>query len=596
MSWEVRHADALEELRKLDAESIDAVVTDPPYGIGFMGHAWDQPDLPEADAAGDHATRRRQRRGTHPPDEGEGAAMNAGRYDLAPSANRRFQAWCETWAAECFRVLKPGGYLVAFGGTRTAHRLTSGIEDAGFEIRDSVAWLFGNGFPKSLDVGKAIDRHLGADREVVARERTRFTATGRNERYGKLDYAETEDGYEVRERTAPATPQAAEHDGKGTALKPAHEPVTVARKPFAGTVAENVLEHGTGALNIDASRIAHADAADLATSQAKNPGRSDVVTSDVYGTGRPQQSVNVEGRWPANVALSHLDGCELLGTATVPRCLIDTQTEGPDVAGKNTFGAGLSRGGLSAGTVEEAQDVWACAEGCPVAALDKQAGFRAPGRFTTDGRAGYDDTGEGQVYNGGFRGASTAGAPPVDAGGSASRFFYTAKASRLEREAGLEDFDAEPLRWSSGDQSPGTFQSEGTDRSSPNHHPTVKPVALMRWLIGLVVPAWVPCPACDGEAERGTTQDGDGNWDTETCAACGGDGLARGTVLDPFAGSGTTGIAAALAGVDFVGIEREDAYVQIARARIAWWEANPQGPRPKQRGPAPIEGQLALGG
>lgn len=207
--------DCLDVLAEMADASVDAVVTDPPYGLGFMGHEWDQP--------GEFAPLRGNGKAQplHPRDRSLnadraadqkriGTAATAGSYDLSRSANARFQAWCEVWAAECLRVLKPGGHLVASGSPRTAHRLTAGVEDAGFEIRDSIAWLYGSGFPKSLNLG----------------------------------------------------------DGRGTALKPAFEPIVMARKPLIGTVAANVAAHGTGALNIDACRIG-----------------------------------DVAGRWPANVAL-----------------------------------------------------------------------------------------------------------------------------------------------------------------------------------------------------------------------------------------------------------------------------------------------------
>ena len=206
--------DCLDILRSLGPASVDAIVTDPPYGLGFMGKAWDA---------------------------------------LPPGVE---------WARECLRVLKPGGYLLAFGGTRTWHRLAVAIEDAGFEIRDSVAWLYGSGFPKSLNVSKAIDK---ATREVI---------------------------------TAHATPEAEQWSGWGTALKPAFEPIVVARKPLTGTVAANVLEHGTGALNIDGCRIE----GDMSTGtwgakQTTSLGYHGGTEGSGYRTEKPS------GRWPANVVL-----------------------------------------------------------------------------------------------------------------------------------------------------------------------------------------------------------------------------------------------------------------------------------------------------
>lgn len=239
----VYHGDCLDVLRELPDNSVDAVVTDPPYGIRFMGKAWDGADIEERTARG---------RETNPMPEGIGGpqggyrsrAAEAGRYDL--SANAAFGEWCREWATECLRILKPGGHLLAFGGPRTWHRLSSGIEDAGFEIRDSIAWLYAQGFPKSMNLP----------------------------------------------------------GGLGTALKPSFEPIVVARKPLSGTVAANVLEHGTGALNIDACRVGTDERVNPAGSQSSlqrvsrvEQGYRDNLTASVG------EASIVSGRWPTNVVL-----------------------------------------------------------------------------------------------------------------------------------------------------------------------------------------------------------------------------------------------------------------------------------------------------
>jgi site-specific DNA-methyltransferase (adenine-specific) len=208
---------------------------------------------------------------------------------------RGFQAWCEAWGKEALRVLKPGGHLLAFGGTRTYHRLTSGIEDAGFEIRDSLHWLYGSGFPKSLDVSKAIDKAGGAERERIPY--TGGFQPGASQAVNAdlgARYAGT------RQVTAPATEHAKTWKGWGTALKPAHEPIVLARKPLQGTVAANVLQYGTGALNVDGCRVG----AESRTYRPAGTTRSaSMVRVPAEKVGVSGEEVTVSGRWPANVLL-----------------------------------------------------------------------------------------------------------------------------------------------------------------------------------------------------------------------------------------------------------------------------------------------------
>jgi len=338
---------------------------------------------------------------------------------------------------EVYRVLKPGAHLLSFFGTRTYHRGVVAIEDAGFEIRDQIGWMFATGFPKSHDISKAIDKAAGAGREVVgpgrwnkvkgsnAKQRDCLIRPG-----GKHDI------------TAPATEAARQWDGWGTALKPAWEPIVVARKPLKGTVAQNVLEHGTGGINVDGCRVGFVSDADEAESKTKNQHatfKSAPRQNRIYGKDEsPQRDYNPPGRFPANVI--HDGSDEVL------------------------------------------------------------AEFAKYGESKSSGRARHNNQSigsSGAAYRGG---AAFVGGGHSDTG-TAARFFYCAKASRKER-------------------------------GEANKHPTVKPLALMRYLVRLVTPP-------------------------------------GGLVLDPFAGSGSTLIAARMEGMVPTGIEREPEYYATASGRLS---------------------------
>jgi len=347
MSIQLLHGDCRELLKSLPDQSIDSIVTDPPYELGFMGKRWDASGIA---------------------------------YDI------------KVWQ-ECLRVLKPGGHLLAFGGTRTYHRMTCAIEDAGFEIRDCIMWVYGSGFPKSHDVSKGIDRAAGAEREVTG---TQSRAGGGMKSSGGSIAMGASAGYSDSafsglRRDVPATEAAKQWQGWGSALKPAVEPIVVARKPLDGTIADNVLRHGTGGINIDGCRVGTEDLSAQWDRSWNQDGS--------FGNGkRASQGKQVAlGRWPAN--LIH-DGSE-----------------------------------------------------------------EVVGLFSQDN----------------------------------ARFFYCAKTSPSER----------------GD----------------NNHPTVKPLALMRYLCRLVTPP-------------------------------------RGTVLDPFAGSGSTMVAARQEGFGVVGCELEAAHIEIIKRRL----------------------------
>lgn len=388
-TYTLHHGDCLEVMQTLDANSVDTVVTDPPYGLSFMGKHWDH-GVPGVDF----------------------------------------------WR-EALRVAKPGAMLLAFGGTRTFHRLTVAIEDAGWEVRDVVSWLYGSGFPKSLDISKAIDKAAGAEREIVGRKTGRASTPVSDFRGGHMHAMGAEAGkFDASAITAPATPAAQQWDGWGTALKPAWEPIIMAMKPLDGTFAENTAKWGVAGLNVDGARIAH-DEPTRKPSVGMAGKRAGIMGETVM---RYRENTGPEptGRWPANLLLDE------------------------DAA----------------------------------AALDAQSGERPGGAFP---KLNSDFTGQSNIT---FRSGETRDERiNLDSGG-ASRFFYCAKSSRSER---------------------------GQD----NAHPTVKPIALMRYLVRLT-----------------STPTG-------------------GVVLDPFMGSGTTGVACMLEGRSFVGIDKEAEYVEIARRRIA---------------------------
>lgn len=441
----LHHGDCIEVLATLPDASVDAVVTDPPYGLEFMGREWDAP----------WKTGNGFRRAGNAADAGrESVFGRSSRTSPEYIAGKGFQAWCEQWAAECLRVLKPGGHMVAFGGTRTFHRLTAGIEDAGFEIRDVLSWLYGSGFPKSHDVGKAIDKLAGAEREVVG---SKITGNAKQPTSRTGEFADGKHGgQQVVDITAPATPEAAQWEGWGTALKPAWEPIVLARKALAGTVAGNVLAHGTGAINIDACRIATEE--DTGRAQG-----SDIRGGNWVSSTRESSYVSVgspAGRFPANV-------------------LID------DEAG---------------------------------AAIDAQTGVTRSRIGKPRGAA----SGEGW-------GMTATGAEYSDEGG-ASRFFYSAKADGNERP--LVDGVA---------------------------HPTVKPLALMEWLIRLVTPP-------------------------------------GGTVLEPFAGSGTTLEAAQYTGHQAIGIEEGDEYLPLIVHRLERSDPRAKPPKPLEVHPDQLDMLSMLGG
>lgn len=524
------HGDCIEKLKELDDNSIDSIVTDPPYGLGFMGKDWDTFDKSQFGKKGE---------------EGENDLKNKKNFKILPRYNTDgLYDFTKDWAKECYRVLKPGGHLLSFAGSRTYHKICMGVEDAGFEIRDQIMWIYGSGFPKSMNISKQIDKKNGqskielkfvewyrtvgisaketnkiigtkdtgshylrldqpylptkvfweklkphitveipnwvdklierveAEREVIEKKRVQRNSSSWDDCSGMLSVGEQ--NFDI---TAPATDEAKQWNGWGTALKPAHEPIVMARKPLSEkTVVDNVLEWGTGGINIDGSRIE--------TDETLSIGSGKVgYLYKIDDSNKGEQ--HIAGRFPANIILD-----------------------------------------------EEAGKI-----------LDEQSGNR-PGCTSPSDAIGSDSI---------FRpnqGAYQKQGPIYGDNGGASRFFYCPKTSKTDRNEGLEDFKGKQIGTYNahsadlknyGGSSLGAASMSGNNKMpqpKQNFHPTVKPTDLMLYLIRMVTPK-------------------------------------GGTTLDPFMGSGSTGKAAVRGGFDFVGIEREQDYKNIAEARIQYEIDNP---------------------
>lgn len=522
MSLRLITSDCLGALRGLPAESVDAIVTDPPYGLSDYSTT-DLQDCLRAWLAGE--TYRPRLRG-----------FMGREWDA-------FVPGPEVWR-ECLRVLKPGGHLMAFAGSRTQHLMALGIELAGFEIRNMIAWCYGSGFPKSKNIALAIDKgegHPNRGRAIPTASAARPDGTLLT-------------GNPVPPYT-PRSEEAVTWAGWGTSLKPAIEPITVARKPLSGTLAQNVLRHGTGAINVDGCRVAAPGEVISNSGRSAEAGRGKGVFGD-SGAQQPHQTEGQRlGRWPANLILGHGPGCTLRGVAEVTAAGSDVRGDEPSSPVATVYqGPGTRRpfrahgeGGV------EAVEVWDCAPGCPVAAVGAQSGVSTCPSTVRRGHRG-----EGFGFRMGEQRAVSHGDT-----GTASRFFlafspdppdpllYCPKAARSEREAGCASIPprtgAEAVGrelGSAGAQSPRAGASR-TAGEVHNDHPTVKPIRLMRWLCRLV------CPP-------------------------------GGVVLDPFMGSGATGIGALQEGCSFVGIEREPRSAAIAEARILHWTGQrPDAPAPE---------------
>lgn len=287
--------DCIEELKKIPDNSVDAIITDPPYGLGFMNKEWDNPDK-ERELIERERRRSEQRKadGKSPTTAPFSQSVRPGLAIKGAEETQWYQKWTEEWAKESLRVLKPGGYLLSFCATRMYHRMTCGIEDAGFEIRDCIMWIYGSGFPKSLNIGKQIDKMQGNEREIIG--------LSKNER--ELDNVEAgffkQDEFGGRRNTElEITKGSSEWEGWGTALKPACEPIVVARKPLSEkNVALNVLKWGTGGINIDESRIEHNEDT---TKASFRPAKQNVYSLGFKQHDNQFPEYNSQGRFPANI-------------------------------------------------------------------------------------------------------------------------------------------------------------------------------------------------------------------------------------------------------------------------------------------------------
>jgi len=503
--------DCLDILKKFPANHFDTLITDPPYGLEFMGKDWDR-GIPGV----------------------------------------RF------WK-EFLRVCRPGAFALVFGGTRTFHRLTCAMEDAGWIIRDCMMWLYGSGFPKSHDISKAIDKAKRREYVLAAlrigmdipsnslHDWTKAEHSPSDKWWAQFKAYLSEDDWMTVERevvgkqikarktdckialpttgnteyqewniTNPATELAKQWHGYGTALKPAWEPIIVAMKPLDGTFAHNAEKWGVGGLWIDGGRIGvngggtHCNNRNNVGKCLGHPDRSGTAFGLTYHS---DETTTLKGRWPANLILSHTPDCKktILGKSPALE-FIRQQENVPFVDdGKSPI-------------------KWECSPDCPVRLLDEQSGV-SKSNPTRKNKGGVLNT--GSSYGQGIRKSDWNG--PGDSGG-ASRFFYCAKASRSERNAGLGGMEAKVSRTMSERNPDNSGNSHNTTGQKPamhqNNHPTVKPLKLMEYLCKL----------------------------TRTPTG--------GIVLDPFAGSGTTGLACMNTGRDCVLIEKEPAYCEIIRGRV----------------------------
>lgn len=476
----IANGNNIDELKKLADNSVDSVVTDPPYGL--------------SEQRTDHLI------------ECLKAWLDGKVYDARGKGfmGKKWDSWVpgpELWK-EVYRVLKPGGHMLVFAGTRTQDLMGIAIRLAGFEPRDCCQWIYGSGFPKGHNISKAIDKLAGHKRK------SDYQPNDLNEVYGN----KMGGGHTTKEDPA-ITEEAKKWDGWSTALKPAYEPILLFMKPISEkTIAQNVLKWGVGAMNIDESRISYKSDSDKssATPQGECTAKSGALAGGSQHNGerstfdRPE----LKGRWPANVLLSHSEDCKLVGTKKVKGASGWSKSGSKASENRSMSGDNYDRDPKNDAFTDpegnEEIEVWDCIPGCPVKMLNEQSGITKSGAMRHE-VSGY----EGESITTFIRGRSGPSNQHGDSGG-ASRFFYTAKASKKDRHTCAD----------------GKVRPE-----IENKHCTVKPIALMRYVIKLITPP-------------------------------------GGIVLDPFMGSGSTGVAALIDKFDFVGFEQDENSFKTAERRL----------------------------
>jgi len=536
MKQEIFNGNNLELLKNYPDNYFDAIVTDPPYGLGK------EPNT-------DQVLRAWVNEGYL---EVEGSGFMGKQWDA-------FVPQLIFWK-EVFRTLKHGGHVVSFFGTRTYDWGVMAMRLAGFEVRDCIQWIYGSGFPKSHNISKAIDKTYGASREVIGknenhRQRNNPLAAMLNLSNGNI--------------TTSSTDHAKQWDGWGTALKPANEPIVLARKPLEKglSIAENILKWRTGGINIDGSRISTNGETWERDNNVEHRIKNNIPSTKSMlnnGNGAFVNS-NPQGRFPANLILTHHPECECVGLKKVKGSNCSLEDIGKGREGNFSNGIyGEKQSKITSSYIDsngqETIEDWTCHEDCPIRIMDEQSGISKTGDIKP-----HQEKGTGSIYGNGKGFFSSRHHREVnfkgDMGG-ASRFFYCAKASKSERNKGLNDFEEKEkpdnyimpkltcsvcgskrvdstnkLVCNCGGETHYENQNSHESKNNlagnnKNFHPTVKPVALMRYPVKMITPP-------------------------------------NGIVLDPFNGSGTTGVACKLEGFQYVGLEQDADYCKISEARIS---------------------------